>query len=97
MPAACESGRAVASPPAECMSVEKGGRPMTLWWHWLTAQTRARGWASGQGLVEYALILIFVAVALIALLTILGPCLKPIYQDIDDQLNTRYKAVRSRN
>ena len=29
---------------------------MTLWWHWLTAQTRARGWTSGQGLVEYALI-----------------------------------------
>jgi pilus assembly protein Flp/PilA len=60
---------------------------MTLWWHWLTAQTRARGWTSGQGLVEYALILIFVAVVLIALLTILGPGLKQIYQDIVDELN----------
>lgn len=60
---------------------------MTLWWHWLTVQPRARRWTSGQGLVEYALILIFVAVVLIALLTILGPGLKNIYQDIVDELN----------
>ena len=60
---------------------------MLLWWHWLTVQPRARRWTAGQDLVEYALILIFVAVVLIALLTILGPGLKNIYQDIIDELN----------
>ncbi|GAB4463460.1 MAG: pilus assembly protein [Anaerolineae bacterium] len=40
----------------------------------------------GQGLVEYALILIFVAVVLIALLTILGPGISNIYQDILETL-----------
>lgn len=58
-----------------------------LWWRWLSLQLRTRRWMSGQGLVEYALILIFVAVVLVALLTILGPGLKNIYQDIVDELN----------
>ena len=40
----------------------------------------------GQGLVEYALILVMVAVVLIALLTILGPGLSDIYQNIIDHL-----------
>ena len=40
----------------------------------------------GQGLVEYALLIIFVAVGLIALLTILGPGLSNIYQNIIDNL-----------
>jgi len=60
---------------------------MRLWWHWLTVQPGARRWTAGQGLVEYALILIFVGVVLIALLTILGPGVRNIYQDIVDQLN----------
>lgn len=58
-----------------------------MWWDWFTVQPQVRRWTSGQGLVEYALILIFVAVVLIALLTILGPGLKNIYQDIVDELN----------
>jgi pilus assembly protein Flp/PilA len=36
----------------------------------------------GQGLVEYALILVFVAVVLIALLVILGPGISNIYSNI---------------
>lgn len=36
----------------------------------------------GQGLVEYALILIFVAVVVVALLTILGPGITNIYGNI---------------
>jgi pilus assembly protein Flp/PilA len=36
----------------------------------------------GQGLVEYALILIFVAVVLIAILVILSPGIGNIYSDI---------------
>jgi pilus assembly protein Flp/PilA len=40
----------------------------------------------GQGLVEYALILILVAVVLIAILTVLSPGLVNIYQNIVDHL-----------
>lgn len=40
----------------------------------------------GQGLVEYALLLIFVAVVLIVLLTILGPGLSNIYENIVESL-----------
>lgn len=40
----------------------------------------------GQGLVEYALILVFVAVVLIAILTVLGPGLTEIYANIVDHL-----------
>lgn len=41
---------------------------------------------SGQGLVEYALILILVAVVLIIILTVLSPGLINIYQNIVDVL-----------
>ena len=40
----------------------------------------------GQGLVEYALILVFVAVVLILLLTILGPGIRNVYQNIINAL-----------
>jgi pilus assembly protein Flp/PilA len=43
-------------------------------------------WIRGQGLVEYALLLIFVAVVLVALLTILGPGIRDVYQNIIDNL-----------
>ena len=42
--------------------------------------------ARGQGLVEYALILILVAVVLIAILTVLSPGLVNIYQNIVNAL-----------
>ena len=38
--------------------------------------------AAGQGLVEYALILVFVAVVVLALLVSLGPGLGNVYSDI---------------
>jgi pilus assembly protein Flp/PilA len=53
-----------------------------LWLQWLQARSAMRG----QGLVEYALLLIFVAVVLIALLTILGPGITNVYQNIVDSL-----------
>lgn len=55
-------------------------------WQWLWSHPRRPASARGQGLVEYALLLIFVAVVLIALLTILGPGLREIYQNIIDNL-----------
>lgn len=51
-------------------------------WHRLTAILESPAMRRGQGLVEYALILVFVAVVLIALLTILGPGLREVYQNI---------------
>ena len=40
----------------------------------------------GQGLVEYALILVLVAVVVIAALTLLGPAISNIFVDINDSL-----------
>ena len=37
----------------------------------------------GQGLVEYALILVLVAIVVIAALTLLGPLLADIFSDIN--------------
>jgi len=41
---------------------------------------------SGQGLVEYALILLLVALALIVLLTVFGSELSDIYSNVIDNL-----------
>ncbi|NBD34915.1 MAG: Flp family type IVb pilin [Chloroflexi bacterium] len=40
----------------------------------------------GQGLVEYALILVLVAVIVIAVLAVLGPAIGDIFTQIIDQL-----------
>lgn len=55
---------------------------MTLWQRLLLHPYSRRG----QGLVEYALILVFVAVVLIAILTVLSPGISDIYQNIVDHL-----------
>lgn len=41
----------------------------------------------GQGLVEYALILVFIAIVVIAVLELLGPGVADIYQQILDALD----------
>ena len=41
----------------------------------------------GQGLVEYALILVLVAVVVIVILALLGPYMTNIFTDIMDQLS----------
>ncbi|RMF79027.1 MAG: pilus assembly protein [Chloroflexi bacterium] len=58
---------------------------ISSWYHWQSFGRRAR-LNDGQGLVEYALLMIFVAVGLIALLVILGPGLTNIYQNIVEHL-----------
>jgi pilus assembly protein Flp/PilA len=40
----------------------------------------------GQGLVEYALILVLVAVVVIAILALLGPAIANIFQNIADNI-----------
>lgn len=41
----------------------------------------------GQGLVEYALILVLVAVVVIAVLTLLGPIIGNVFTKINSSLN----------
>ena len=43
---------------------------------------------NGQGLVEYALVIIFVAVVLILLLTLLGPGVQNMYSNILTEMQT---------
>ena len=40
----------------------------------------------GQGLVEYALILVFVAIVVIAVLTLLGPLIANVFSTINSSL-----------
>jgi len=42
----------------------------------------------GQGLVEYALILVLVAVVVIAILALLGPAIGNVFSQIVDGLNS---------
>ncbi|HEY0602431.1 MAG TPA: Flp family type IVb pilin [Herpetosiphonaceae bacterium] len=41
----------------------------------------------GQGLVEYALILVLIAIVVIAVLTVLGGKVSSVFQTISDSLN----------
>ncbi len=41
----------------------------------------------GQGLVEYALILVLVAIVVIAVLTIMGPMIGNVFSTINDSLS----------
>ncbi len=43
---------------------------------------------TGQGLVEYALILVLVAIVVIAALMILGPLVGNVFSTINNSLNT---------
>jgi pilus assembly protein Flp/PilA len=40
----------------------------------------------GQGMVEYALILVLVAVVVIAALTVMGPLVRDVFSTINDSL-----------
>lgn len=40
----------------------------------------------GQGLVEYALIIVLIAIVVIAALTLLGPQIGQVFNDIRDEL-----------
>lgn len=53
---------------------------------WLRASPAVRRWEDGQGLVEYALILIFVAAVVIFGVLAFGSELKDYYQTAIDEL-----------
>lgn len=41
---------------------------------------------SGQGLVEYAMLLVFIAIAVVATLALLGPAVANLYGEISTEL-----------
>ena len=57
-----------------------------LFWSWLAARSAVRQRSAGQGLVEYALLLMLVAVVMLALLYVLGPGLVNTYEFIVEEL-----------
>lgn len=48
----------------------------------LTWKTNARKFNEGQGLVEYALILVLVAVVVVAVMALLGPAIGNVFSNI---------------
>jgi pilus assembly protein Flp/PilA len=54
--------------------------------HALPARVRVRDDESGQTLVEYGLLLFFIAIVVIAVLTLLGPTVSLIFQSVNDAL-----------
>ncbi len=59
-------------------------------WQWLTAQyekLRQRlDLHEGQGLVEYALILVLVAIVVIVILAVLGPSISEVFENVIDNI-----------
>lgn len=55
-------------------------------WQWLLAHRSVHDFKRAQGLVEYALILVFVAVVVIVILAILGPAVADVFSNIINSL-----------
>ena len=55
---------------------------------WLRTRTWLRSREEGQGLVEYALILVLVSIVAIATLTLLGPQIREVFSRITNVLTT---------
>lgn len=54
--------------------------------NWTAVQLRALKNEEGQGMVEYALIIAFIAIVVIAGLVILGPAIRDMFTDIGNQV-----------
>lgn len=57
-------------------------------YNWIKAQLSTINREEGQGMVEYALIIAFIALVVIAGLVILGPIIKNMFIGIGDELTT---------
>lgn len=53
---------------------------------YLQANLGTAGREEGQGLVEYALILVFISIAAIAVLIVLGPQVAGVFQAVSDAM-----------
>lgn len=58
---------------------------MTVW-QWLLSRRFSHDLMRGQGLVEYALLIVLVAIVVLVFLLILGPDISDIYANVIDRL-----------
>jgi pilus assembly protein Flp/PilA len=59
------------------------------WWRWHNEKRKERG----QGLVEYALILVLVSIVVITMLSFLGTSINDIFQRVADALQGQHVSV----
>ncbi|GAB6108479.1 Flp family type IVb pilin [Fusibacter bizertensis] len=62
---------------------------------WMKVQLGALKQENGQGMVEYALIIAFIAIVVIAGLVFLGPIIKDMFMNVGDELNKATTAATS--
>jgi pilus assembly protein Flp/PilA len=62
-------------------------------WNWTAVQLRAlKSEENGQGMVEYALIIAFIAIVVIAALVFLGPAIADLFENITGELENATTA-----
>lgn len=60
---------------------------------WMQARLGTIKKEDGQGMVEYALIIAFIAIVVIAGLVVLGPIIRDMFKDVGTQLTTATTAA----
>ena len=55
-------------------------------WNWMNVQLNSIKKEDGQGMVEYALIIAFIAIVVIAGLVFLGPVVRDMFTDIGETI-----------
>lgn len=55
-------------------------------WNWMNVQLNSIKKEDGQGMVEYALIIAFIAIVVIAGLVFLGPIVRDMFTDIGETM-----------
>ena len=67
-------------------------------WNWTAVQLRAlKSEEKGQGMVEYALIIAFIAIVVIAALVFLGPAIADLFTNITGELENATTAAPTGN
>ena len=67
-------------------------------WNWTTVQLSAlKNQENGQGMVEYALIIAFIAIVVIAALVFLGPAIADLFTNITGELENATTAAPTGN